>query len=145
MNGHCSSVSWIRLNSGQMLPLELTFKFFTSTESSTINSQLRPGWGSVKHEWRFSYVNKVAVNSFNKPSIVIQNWLVHTASFPLSCPWLKWHELSLIPSLFHQVLTCLASFETWQLFLMDASVKLIACFIQVLTGDNYYFWVLYLH
>lgn len=97
MNGHCSSVSWMWLNSGQQQHLELTFQFFTSTENSTINSQLRSGWGSVKHEWRFSYVNKTVVNSFKKSSRVIEQQPAHIASFTSSCAQLNRQGLDLIP------------------------------------------------
>lgn len=100
MNGRCSSVSWMWLNSGQPLHLELTFHFFTSAENSTINSRLRSGWGSVKHEWRFSYVNKIAVNSFNKTSTSIEQQPVHTASFTSSCARLNRQGLGCTPLYF---------------------------------------------
>lgn len=129
VNEHSSSVSWLQLNSGQRLHLELTFKFFTSTENSTINSQLSPGWGSAKHEWRFSYVNKIAVNSFNKTATVIEQQRAHIVPFTSSCTWLNWQGLGYIPPLFYQVFTCLVLFEAWQLFLMETYVKLMYSFI----------------
>lgn len=139
MNGHCSSVSWMWLNSGRLLHLELMFQFFTFTENSTIKSQLRSGWGSVKHEWRFSYVNKIAVNSFNKTSTVIEQQPAHIASFTSSCARLNRQVLGCIPFIFSS--PYLPSIIWGLIIVSDGKLCWTNCIsLSRSLLDSYWFW-----